>query len=50
MFSSLEEACAKMVVLKERFEPNSANFKVYAKTYENYKKLYEDLCDLFDKG
>lgn len=50
MFSSLEEACAKMVVLKERFEPNSANFEVYAKTYENYKKLYEDLCDLFDKG
>jgi xylulokinase len=50
MFTSLEEACKKMAVVKERFEPNSANFKVYTKTYRNYVKLYEDLCDLFSKG
>jgi len=50
MFKSLEEACKKMAIVKERFEPNSANFKVYAKTYENYVKLYEDLCDLFSQG
>lgn len=50
MFDSIEEACTKMVSIKERFEPNPANSRVYAKTYENYKKLYEDLCDLFAKG
>lgn len=50
IFSSLEEACEKMVVVKERFEPNSTNFNIYTKTYENYIELYENLRGLFDKG
>ena len=50
MFSNIEEACGRIALIKERFEPNSANFKVYTKTYENYVKLYEVLCDLFRKG
>lgn len=50
MFRNLEEACEKMVLVKERFEPNSANSKIYSKTYEDYVKLYEELCPLFVKG
>lgn len=50
VFTSLQDACKKIVLVKERFEPNSANFKIYTKAYEDYVELYEDLCSLFSKG
>jgi len=49
MFKSLNEACKSMVAIKERFEPNSANFEVYDKTYERYVQLYGDLCNMFSR-
>lgn len=50
MFKSLNEACKTMVAIKERFEPNPANFEVYDKMYQRYVQLYEDLCDMFSRG
>jgi xylulokinase len=49
MFPSIERAVGEMVVLKERFEPNSDNASVYASTYARYCDLYEDLRGLFEK-
>jgi len=47
MYASIEDACEKMVSIKERFEPNPANAAVYKSTYNRYVKLYDDLCGLF---
>jgi xylulokinase len=49
MFKNIEEACNKMVVVKERFEPQKDNLVIYENVYSNYVKLYEDLCDLFSR-
>lgn len=47
LYKSIDEACKKMVSIKERFNPNPANFEVYEKTYQRYVQLYNDLCGLF---
>jgi len=47
MYRSIDEACDRMVSIKDRFEPNSANFDVYERTYRHYMRLYGDLCGLF---
>ena len=47
LYKSIDEACEKMVSIKERFDPNPANFEVYEKTYQRYVRLYNDLCRLF---
>jgi xylulokinase len=49
MYNSIEEACERMVSVKERFEPNPANAAVYEKTYYRYVELYDRLCGLFAK-
>jgi sugar (pentulose or hexulose) kinase len=47
LYKNIDEACEKMVSIKERFDPNPANFQVYEKTYQRYVRLYNDLCRLF---
>ncbi len=47
MYTSIENACNKMVSIKERFEPNPANAGIYESTYGHYIQLYNDLCGLF---
>lgn len=49
IYSNIDEACEKMIAVKERFEPNPANFKIYEKTYQNYIQLYNDLCLMFQR-
>ena len=49
IYSNIDEACEKMIAVKERFEPNPANFKIYEKTYQNYIQLYNELCPMFQK-
>jgi xylulokinase len=47
MYKSIEDACNKMISIKERFEPNPANAGIYESTYRHYIQLYDDLCGLF---
>jgi len=47
LYRNIDEACEKMVSIRDRFDPNPANFQVYETTYQRYVQLYNDLCDLF---
>ncbi len=47
MYKSIDEACERMVSIKERFEPNPANHDIYERTYQHYVRLYNDVCELF---
>ena len=49
MYQSIDKACDTMIQVKERFEPNPANFGVYDATYRNYVQLYNDLCASFQR-
>jgi sugar (pentulose or hexulose) kinase len=48
LFSSVEEAAREMVQVKERFEPQQANFAAYDAAYKTCVRLHEDLCPLFE--
>jgi len=48
MFNSIEEACHKMVSVRERISPNSKNREVYQKAYSRYLVLYDHLEDMFN--
>jgi len=49
MYQSIDEACERMVAVKERFEPNPANSEIYDMAYRNYTQLYSDLCAMFQR-
>jgi xylulokinase len=49
MYRSIDEACERMVAVKERFEPNPANSGIYDMTYRDYVQLYNDLCAMFQR-
>jgi len=48
LYSSVEEAAERMIQIKERFEPNSANRGAYDAAFGMYLKLYDALCPLFE--
>jgi len=48
LFKNLEGAVEDMVSIKERFEPNPKNRRVYDTLYMKYVKLYESLVELFE--
>jgi len=48
LYTSVEEAATKMIQIKERFEPASANRAVYDEAYQTYCRLYAALCPLFE--
>jgi sugar (pentulose or hexulose) kinase len=50
MFGSLEEAVDRMVVVKERLEPNPERRLLYDDVYARYRDLYDDLSGMFDRG
>ena len=49
IYGSIDEACEKMIMVKERFDPNPANLETYERGYRNYVQLYDDLCAMFDR-
>ena len=49
LFTSIDDACAKMVRIKERFIPNQKNFKAYDTLYSRYLQLYNELCVQFER-
>jgi len=48
LYSSVEEAAERMIQIKDRFEPASANRAIYDETFGTYMKLYDALCPLFE--
>ena len=50
MFSGIKEACGQMVRVSRRYVPDNANLSIYDRYYENYKKLFNDLLDVFEKS
>lgn len=48
MFKTIEDACKKMVKVKDKYKPNKKNYDIYLKTYQSYKKLFNDLSELFE--
>jgi len=49
-FASLEDAVARAVVVKNRFEPDPANRATYDAAYATYRELYTDLVGLFGRS
>lgn len=49
-FGSIEDAIARAVVVKERFEPDPANRATYDAAYATYRDLYTDLVGLFERS
>jgi sugar (pentulose or hexulose) kinase len=47
VYSSLPEACARMVKVKERHEPDRAHAAVYSELYERYVALFDALGGMF---
>jgi xylulokinase len=50
LYRDIAEAAGQMVEIKERFDPNPANFSVYDQAYETYIELYNALCPLFERS
>ena len=50
IYPDLQSAVNKMVTLKQRYDPDSANASVYQATYDRYVKLYDSLLPLFATG
>jgi len=48
MFKTIEDACKKMVKVKDEYKPNKKNYDIYLKAYQSYKKLFNDLSELFE--
>ncbi len=48
LFSDTVSAVDHMVSEKKRFEPDAENHRMYMELYGQYKKLYDDLCPLFE--
>jgi D-xylulose kinase len=47
LFDSLESACARMVRVRGRFEPDPKNAEIYKDGYRKYTRLYDSLLDVF---
>ena len=50
MFGSIEEAVDRMVVVKERLEPDPERHALYDGIYARYRDLYDDLGGMFERG
>jgi sugar (pentulose or hexulose) kinase len=50
LYDSISEAASQMVQIKERFEPDAANFPVYDEAFATYVQLYNALCPLFERS
>ncbi len=50
LYASIAEAATQMVQIKERFEPQAANYPIYDEAFSTYVQLYDALCPLFERG
>jgi xylulokinase len=50
MFPSISEAADRMVVVKERLEPDAHRREASEDVYRRYRQLYDDLCPMFERG
>jgi xylulokinase len=48
LFPNVKEAVSRMVNLKQKFEPDMENHRIYRKLFEQYKQLYAALIPLFE--
>ncbi len=49
-YASLAEACAEMVRIEKRFEPQAQNRAVYDEMYELYRTVYFSLLPVFERA
>lgn len=49
LYSSVPDACKKLIVQKNTCHPNPSNAQIYEKYYQLYQKLYQDLKLDFQK-
>ncbi len=47
LFNKIEDAVDNMVIIKDRYQPNGNNFRVYDELYHKYIKLYDSLTEVF---
>ena len=50
IFDSLQNACDKMVEVKNVYKPNPANRAIYDEMYKKYVDLYDVICPIFERG
>jgi len=50
MFKTIEDACKKMIKVKDKYDPDKKNYEIYSKAYKNYKKLFYDLSEIFESN
>jgi sugar (pentulose or hexulose) kinase len=50
MYSSVQDACEKMIKTAQRFDPDPTCREIYDRNYERYIQLFNDLTELFGKG
>lgn len=50
VYPSVEDAIARAVIVRERFEPDPANRSTYDAAYATYRDLYADLIGLFERS
>jgi sugar (pentulose or hexulose) kinase len=50
IYGDIAGACKEMIRPAARFEPNPVCREIYDRNYDNYKKLFADLTDLFRKS
>jgi xylulokinase len=50
MFADLEDAVARAVTVRDRFEPDARNRGTYDAAYATYRALYDSLVPLFERG
>jgi xylulokinase len=50
MFDDLASAVDRMVVIRDRLEPDPAARAAYDAVYARYRQLYDELCPMFERG
>lgn len=49
LYNDTRKAVEEMVTIDKKYEPHEDNKAIYDKYYEGYKKLFQDLSEMFDK-
>ena len=49
LYNDVNEACKKMIKVKEKFMPDKSNSQIYDSSYKKYMSLFSDLSQMFNK-
>jgi xylulokinase len=49
VYKSVEEACLKLIKIKDEYTPNQKNVSEYERKYEVYKKIYPQVKSLYEE-